>query len=85
MVTYEDPFGGGYVYAAMKKTGQLTPTAGVAMVERAALSKTKWQQALASNQPVDGKTAAQWETDLRGSTRTLEMMRGLYDIFGRAW
>ena len=85
VVTYDDPFGGGYVYAAMKKTGQLTPTAGVAMVERAALAKTKWEAALASNQPVDGKTAAQWETDLRGSTRTLEMMRGLYDIFGRAW
>jgi len=55
------------------------------MVERAALSKTKWEAAIASNQPVEGKTAAQWETDLRGSTRTLEMMRGLYDIFGRAW
>jgi hypothetical protein len=69
----------------MKKTGGATPTAGVAMVELAASSKVKWQQALASNQPVDGKTAAQWESDLRASTRTLEMMRGLYDIFGRAW
>ncbi|MDP3576095.1 MAG: zinc-dependent metalloprotease [Archangium sp.] len=85
VVTYEDPFGGGYVYAAMKKTGQLVPTAGVEMVERAALAKTKWEAALAANAPVDGKTAAQWETDLRGSTRTLEMMRGLYDIFGSAW
>lgn len=85
VVTFEDPFGGGYVYAAMKKTGQLVPTAGVEMVERAALYKTKWEAAIASNQPVDGKTAAQWEVELRGSTRTLEMMRGLYDIFGRAW
>ena len=85
VVTYADPFGGGYSYAAMKKTGQLVPTASVEMVERAALAKTKWDAALASGQPVDGKTAAQWENDLRGSTRTLEMMRGLYDIFGRAW
>jgi hypothetical protein len=47
--------------------------------------KVKWETAIASGQPVDGKTAAQWETELRGATRTLEMMRGLYDIFGRAW
>ena len=85
VVTFQDPFGGGYSYAAMKKTGQLVPTAGVEMVERAALQKTKYDAAVASNQPVDGKTAAQWETELRGSARTLEMMRGLYDIFGRAW
>jgi hypothetical protein len=85
VVTYADPFGGGYSYAAMKKTGQLVPTAGVEMVERAATMKTKWETAIASGQPVDGKTAAQWETELRGATRTLEMMRGLYDIFGRAW
>ena len=85
VVTYEDVFGGGYSYAAMKKTGQLVPTASVDMVERAASYRTKWQLALTTNQPVDGKTAAQWEVELRGATRTLEMMRGLYDIFGRAW
>lgn len=85
VVTYEDPFGGGYSYAAMKKTTQLVPTAGVEMVERAAGMKVKWETAISSGQPVDGKTAAQWETELRGATRTLEMMRGLYDIFGRAW
>ncbi|MFT3709885.1 MAG: zinc-dependent metalloprotease [Archangium sp.] len=85
VVNYADPFGGGYIYAAMKKTGQTTPPAGAAMVERAAAMKVKWEAAVASGQPVDGKSAAQWESDLRGATRTLEMMRGLYDIFGRAW
>ena len=85
VVTYADPFGGGYSYAAMKKTSQLVPTAGVEMVERAAGMKVKWETAISSGQPVDGKTAAQWETELRGATRTLEMMRGLYNIFGRAW
>lgn len=85
VVTYEDPFGGGYVYAAMKKTGQVNPPAGAAMVERAAGYKIKWGQAVASNQPVDGKTATEWETEVRGATRTLELMRGFYDIFGSAW
>mgnify|MGYP001021320796 CR=1 FL=1 len=85
VVTYEDPFGGGYIYAAMKKQGSTTPPAGAQMVERAATMRTKWELAISSGQPVDGKTAAQWETELRQATRTVEMMRGLYDIFGRAW
>lgn len=85
VVSYNDPFGGGYVYSALKKNGSTTPPAGPAMVERAAAMRVKWDAAVASGQPVDGKTAAQWETELRGATRTLEMMRGLYDIFGRAW
>ncbi|MFZ5441493.1 MAG: zinc-dependent metalloprotease [Myxococcota bacterium] len=85
VVTFNDPFGGGYVYAAMKKIGQTNPPAGAAMVERAAAMAVKWDAARTSGQPVDGKTAAQWETEVRQATRTLEMMRGLYDIFGRTW
>lgn len=85
VVTFEDPFGGGYIYAAMKKTGVAEPPAGAAMVERAALYRTQWELAVSSNQPVDGKTATEWEAEVRQATRTLEMMRGLYDIFGRAW
>lgn len=85
VVTYEDPFGGGYIYAAIKKTGATEPPAGAAMVERAATYRSKWELAISSNQPVDGKTAAQWETEVRQATRTLEMMRGLYEIFGRAF
>ncbi len=84
VVTFNDPFGGGYVYAAMKKTGLVNPPAGAAMVERAAGLRVKWEAAVAANQPVDGKTAAQWEVEVRDATRTLEMMRGLYAIFGRS-
>lgn len=84
VVTFDDPFGGGYIYAAMKKTGQTNPPAGAAMVERATALKVKWDAAVTSGQPVDGKTATQWETEVRQAIRTLEMMRGLYDIFGRS-
>jgi hypothetical protein len=85
VVTFADPFGGGYTYAALKKDGALTPTAGAAMVERAADFRTKWDLARSSGQSVDGFTATQWEAKVRDAARTLEMMRGLYDIFGRAW
>jgi hypothetical protein len=84
VVKFDDPFGGGYIYAAMKKTGQTNPPAGAAMVERATALKVKWDAAVTSGQPVDGKTATQWETEVRQAIRTLEMMRGLYDIFGRS-
>jgi hypothetical protein len=85
VVTYADPFGGGYSYAALKPTGSTTPAAAAAMVERSASFSAKWAQAKSSGQPVDGLTASQWEAKLRDSTRSLEMMRGLYDIFGHAW
>lgn len=84
VVTYEDPFGGGYIYAALKKDVG-TDSAGANMVERGALYRTKWELAKSTGQPVDGLNATQWEASLREVTRKLEMMRGLYDIFGRAW
>lgn len=85
VVRFEDPFGGAYIYAAIKKTGVTNPPAGAAMVERAATYATKWNLAKTSMQPVDGKTADQWEVEVRQATRTLELMRGFYDIFGSAW
>ncbi len=86
VVTFADPFGGGYVYAALKKTTTATvPTAGAFMVEKANAEKVKWETARTSGQPVDGLTAVQWEAKVRDDVRTLEMMRSLYDIFGRAW
>ncbi len=85
IVTYNDPFGGGHIYAAMKKTGSTTPPAGAAMVERAAEFRAKWELATSSNQPVDGKTAAEWDAEVRGATRSLDMMTALYGVFGRAW
>lgn len=85
VVSFEDPFGGGYVYAGIKKLGSTAPPAGAAMVERAQALKVKWQAAVAANQPVDGKTKEQWETEVRQATRTLELMRGFYSIFGSSW
>jgi hypothetical protein len=54
------------------------------MVLLAAGYAAKWQLATTSGQSVDGLTAAQWEARVRDATRTLEMTRGLYDIFGKA-
>lgn len=84
VVTFEDPFGGGYIYAALKKDNS-SDSAAAAMVERASAAATNWRAALASNQPVDGKSATEWAAVVRDNTRTLELMRGLYDVFGRAW
>lgn len=85
VVSFPDPFGGGYVYAALKKRGAVTvPSAGAYMIDRANAYKAKWDLAVSSHAPVDGLTEAQWEAKVRDAVRTLEMMRGLYDIFGRA-
>jgi hypothetical protein len=85
VVSFSDPFGGGYVYAAMKRNGVTDPAANVQMIELAALQKSKWDTAKTNNMPVDGLTAAEWEGKLRESVRNLEMMRGLYDIFSQVW
>ena len=84
VVTFNDPFGGGYVYAALQRVGTTSPPAAPAMIARANAYKAKWDLAKVSPGPVDGLTAAQWEEKVRESVRTIEMMRGLYDIFGRA-
>lgn len=85
VIRFDDPFGGGYAYAAMRKIGDTSPPAAPFMVARAADWAQKWDQAKTSGQPVDGLSAAQWEEKVRDATRTMEMMRGMYDIFGRAW
>ncbi|MEW5742996.1 MAG: hypothetical protein AB1938_29035, partial [Myxococcota bacterium] len=90
VVRFDDPFGGGYVYAAMQKIGDPAPPAAPYMVKQAALYAQKWAQAKGNPptvppQVVDGLDAAQWEEKVRDATRTMEMMRGMYDIFGRVW
>lgn len=84
-ITFADPFGGGYIYAALKRTGDTNPPANAQMIETANLWKAKWDLAKSSNAPVDGLTAAEWEGKMRESVRTMEMMRGLYDIFSQVW
>ncbi len=83
-VQFSDPFGGGYIYAALKKVGDPQPSTGAAIVTRAIAQKAKWDQAKTTNNRVDGLTAAEWEGKVRETVRTMEIMRGLYNIFGRA-
>jgi hypothetical protein len=83
VVSVADSFGGGYSYAALKKIGQTNPPAAAAVVEKCKTETDKWNLSKSTNQPVDGLTAAQWEQKVRETTRTLEMMRGLFGIFGR--
>ncbi len=83
LVTFDDPFGSGYTYAAMQRHGDTVVPAAPSMVQNASAWTAKWNQAKTGNTTVDGLTAAQWEAKVRDATRTLEMMRGLYNIFGQ--
>ncbi len=84
-VEFADPFGGGFTYAAFKKTGVTPVPASAVMVERAAAASNNWFFARDNDTTVDGKTAAQWEAETRDATRTLEIMRGMYSVFGSDW
>ena len=76
---------GGYIYAGLKQTtGSIyvgTPAA-VMMIDRANLQSAKYVSAKTTGTRVDGLTAAEWEGKLRETVRSLEIMRGLYGIFG---
>jgi hypothetical protein len=79
---------GGYTYAGLKQsTGPVyvgTPAA-VMLIERANVQAGKYNDAKLAGTKIDGFTAAEWEAKIRETVRSLEMMRGLYDIFGRTW
>ncbi len=85
VVSFKDPFGGGYSYAALKKDGLTELPAAPSLVQSAATYSAKWDQAKVGNTKVDGLTATEWEAKTREAVRGLEMMRGLYGVFGRAW
>ena len=79
---------GGYVYAGLKQTTgnvYVGPPAAVMLIDRANVQSAKYVAAKTSGTRVDGYTAAEWEGKLRETVRSLEIMRGLYDIFGRTW
>lgn len=84
VVSVVDPFGGGFSYAAFRALPGPT-SAAAAMVLRASDFNAKWQTARGTGLPVDGLDAAEWEAKVRDTIRSLELMRGLYDIFGRTW
>lgn len=107
VVQFADPYGGGYVYAALQITGDTNPPAGPYTVGRANSIRAKMGNACPSpgqvvnfrgglecctdsscanrvaTSTVDSKTFKGWEGELRETIRLLEMMRGLYNIFGR--
>jgi hypothetical protein len=94
-VQFPDPFGGGYIYAALRKIGDPAPTTGAAIVTRAIAQKTNWDKAKNLNQRIDPQgntcttgsncfTSSEWEAKVRETVRNMEIMRGLYNIFGRA-
>jgi hypothetical protein len=79
---------GGYVYSGLKQNNGAvyvgTPAA-VMLIDRANTQSAKYVTAKTTNTAVDGLTASEWEGKLRETVRSLEIMRGLYDIFGNAW
>ncbi|MBI3184011.1 MAG: zinc-dependent metalloprotease [Myxococcales bacterium] len=75
---FADPFGG-YIYAALKQTGATKVTAAPQLIINARNYKTKWDQATTPSEK------ALWEAKTREAVRSLEIMRGLYNIFGTAW
>lgn len=79
-----DPFGGGYTYAALKKSGDPSPPAAPSLIASTRDAAQKWESAKTSGLPVDGLTAAQWEAKTREGVRLLELMRAFYAAFGRA-
>ncbi len=103
VLSVDDPFGGGYVYAALRRqfdpNGVSAPgskAAAVKMVERTRNDATKWNDAKGANKqdPSDDvlindermipRDSKYWEGRVREDVRNLEMMRGLYGLFGRA-
>jgi hypothetical protein len=92
VLTIDDPFGGGYTYSALERTLDPKPFAAAPkMVLRTKGDVDKWNQAR-NNTPddpaddvlVDGLSSSAWEGLVREDVRDLEMMRGLYGIFGKA-
>ncbi len=83
---FHDPFGGGYIYAAVREDPAVALTqpvpAAAVMVMRAAQEKIDWENAKLTGTDEEIATT---EAALRQSVRTLEIMRGMYSIFGAAF
>ncbi len=90
---------GGYLYAALRKVSDPSPTAAIrataaeGLINRANYLGSKYKDAIGAttktavdpddnNRPVP---AAEWEGRLRETVRQLEIMRGLYAVFGSAY
>ncbi len=93
LVTFEDPFGGGYAYAATQVIGTTHPPAGAWMIRRAQELKSDWDFKVQQSQdplltPEEraqfAELAVEYEGKTREAVRNLEMMRGMYGVFGDA-
>lgn len=92
VVSVDDPLGGGYTYAALRKVGDTNPPAAPRMVVGLQATIAKYEASLGADhvigtsddQVIDGKSAAEWAGAVRDGIRSLELMRGFYGIFGRA-
>ncbi|MHB8873282.1 MAG: zinc-dependent metalloprotease [Myxococcaceae bacterium] len=78
---FSDPFGG-HIYAALRKTASTVQPAGTTLIANSNGFKAKWDLAKSTNAPVDGLTAAEWESKIRENIKSLEIMRGLYLVLG---
>ncbi|HYX90055.1 MAG TPA: zinc-dependent metalloprotease [Myxococcaceae bacterium] len=91
VVTFADPFGGGYSYAAIQKSGTTDPAAAPFEILQASQNKQLWDLKLQLARDTTDPTlkafyeaeAARYEAKTRDNVRNLEMMRGLYGIFGQ--
>ena len=80
---FDDPFGGGFSYAALRQTGATTLPAAPQMVINARTYKQNWDAAEAApSKTFQGQSVAVWEAKTRETVRSLETMRALYGIFG---
>ena len=76
------------VYSTLKQNSgavYVGAPAAVQLIDRANVQGVKYVTAKTTGTRVDGFSAAEWEGKLRETVRSLEIMRGLYDIFGTAW
>ncbi len=73
---------GGYQYAALHQVGDTNPEAAASSIATANQQAANYYSAVTNNNAAD---QAYWEGKLRETVRNLEVMRGLFDIFGRTW
>ena len=83
---------GGYVYSSLLKTSDPSPvwvakdTTASYSIKAANVTAANLKAAnLAVNKTFQGQTAGAWEGQLREQVRQLEIMRGMYAIFGQAF
>jgi hypothetical protein len=73
----DDPFSG-HQYCAVQATGQTRDTPAVRMIKEAQADRNAWSGAT-------GATKSYWADVFKDDTRDLDMMRGMYAVYGKAF